>query len=181
MAPSLRYPCNARSFFTDQDTRAIGGGVVLWRGYFQSVRPAINKILINIDISTGAMYQPGEFITLALDFLNQSGRPNALAPRHGLPDRERLRLQHFVAGAKVTTPYRVHDPDGHRLVKGITRESARERRFEIGDGETMSVMEYFQNQLNIPLQFPDLICVEVCTIAPFPCWALTSCSLLEAS
>ena len=169
MAPSLRYPCNARSFFTDQDTRAIGGGVVLWRGYFQSVRPAINKILINIDISTGAMYQPGDFITLALDFLNQSGRPNALSPRYGLPDRERLRLQHFVAGAKVTTPYRVHDPDGRRLVKGITRESARDRRFEIGDGETMSVMEYFQNQLNIQLQFPDSICVEVCmTLFLFP-------------
>jgi eukaryotic translation initiation factor 2C len=159
----LRYPSNARSFFTDQETRPIGRGVVLWRGYFQSVRPAINKILINIDISTGAMYQPGDFIALGLDFLGQGGRPNALAPRHGLPDRERLRFQNFISGIKVTTPYRVHDPDGHRLVKGLTRESARDRRFEIGDGETMSVMEYFQNQLNIPLQFPDLICVEVCT------------------
>ena len=30
-----------RYFFTDQETRTIPGGVVPWRGYFQSVRPAI--------------------------------------------------------------------------------------------------------------------------------------------
>ena len=163
MAPSLRYPSNARSFFTDQEIRPIGGGIVLWRGYFQSVRPAINKILINIDISTGAMYKPGDFISLALEFLNKIGQPNALAPSHGLPDRERLRLQQFITpGIKVTTPYCARDPDRQRLVRGLTRESARNRRFEIGDGETMTVMEYFYNQLNIPLQYPDLICVEVC-------------------
>jgi hypothetical protein len=26
----------------------------------------------------------------------------------------------------------------------------------------MTVLDYFQNELNIPLQFPDLVCVEVC-------------------
>jgi hypothetical protein len=46
----------------------------------------------------------------------------------------------------------------------VTRESARDRRFDIGDGETMTVMEYFHNQLNTPLQFPDLVCVEVCAM-----------------
>jgi eukaryotic translation initiation factor 2C len=163
MAPSLRYPSNARSFFTDRETRPIVGGVVLWRGYFQSVRPAINKLLINIDISTGAMYQPGDLISLALDFLGKSGQPNALAPNRGLPDRERLRLQQFLTGIKVTTPYQAHNPNRQRLVKKLTRESALDRRFDIGDGETMTVMEYFHNQLNIQLQFPDLICVEVCT------------------
>jgi eukaryotic translation initiation factor 2C len=162
MAPSLRYPSNARSFFTDQDTKSIGGGIVLWRGYFQSVRPAINKLLINIDISTGAMYQPGDFISLALEFLGRSGQPNALAPSHGLPDRERLRLQQFIMGIKVTTPYHTHNPNRQRLVKRLTRESAQDRRFDIGNGETMTVMEYFHSQ-NIPLQFPDLICVEVRT------------------
>ncbi|KAF8501804.1 hypothetical protein F5888DRAFT_1272186 [Russula emetica] len=91
MAPSMRYPSNARSFFTDQETRKIPG-VVLWRGYFQPVRPAINRLLINIDISTGAMYQPGNFISLCLDLLGKSGRPFALTAGR-LPDRERLRLQ----------------------------------------------------------------------------------------
>jgi hypothetical protein len=49
----MKYPFNIRSFFTDQECKRIGGGLELWRGYFQSVRPAIGRILINIDISTG--------------------------------------------------------------------------------------------------------------------------------
>jgi eukaryotic translation initiation factor 2C len=53
MEPTMKYPFNIRSFFTDQECKRIGGGLELWRGYFQSVRPAIGRILINIDISTG--------------------------------------------------------------------------------------------------------------------------------
>jgi eukaryotic translation initiation factor 2C len=173
MAPSMRYPSNARSFFTDQETKTIPGGVVLWRGYFQSMRPAINRLLININISTGAMYQPGRLIDLCLNFIGRKGRPDALAASR-LPDRERLRLQNFLKGIKVTTPYRTHNPNRQRLVKRLTRESARDRRFEIEDGHTVSVMQYFHTQLNIRLQFPDLICVEVrATSVLIPWCALT--------
>ena len=161
MEPGLRYPSRKSFFFTGQETRPIGAGIELWRGYFQSLRPAIDRMLINIDISTGAMYKSGRLIDLALEFLGLS-TPNALAPRHGLPDRERLRLQQFISGIQITTPYR--DPDRRRLVRKLTRESAQERTFEIGDGQTMTVAQYFQNELNVPLQNPDLICVEVCTI-----------------
>jgi hypothetical protein len=59
-----------------------------------------------------------------------------------------------------------------RLVKKLTIESARDQMFEV-EGQTMTVAEYFQNQLNIQLQFPDAICVEICTtpLTPilFPC------------
>jgi eukaryotic translation initiation factor 2C len=161
MAPSMRYPFNKRSFFTDQETRNIPGGVVLWRGYFQSVRPAVGRILINIDITTGAMYQPGNLISLCLDFLGKSGQPHALEASR-LPDRERVRLwNRFLKDIKVTTPYRTHNPDRRRLVKRLTSESARTRTFDIGDGQTETVMHYFHTQLNIQLQFPDLICAEV--------------------
>jgi len=159
MEPSLRYSSKKKHFFTGQETRSIGAGIELWRGFFQSLRPAIDRMLINIDISTGAMYKSGRLIDLALEFLGLS-TPNAL--RHGLPDRERLRLQQFISGIQIVMPYR--DPDRRRLVRKVTRESAHERTFEIGDGQTMTVAQYFQNELNVPLQFPDLICVEVCTI-----------------
>jgi eukaryotic translation initiation factor 2C len=166
MEPSLRYTTKRNSFFTNHGERPIGGGIVLWRGYFQSLRPAIERLLINVDTATGTMYRSGKLIDIALQFLGKE-TPNALAPQRGaqrgLPDRERLRLQQFLSGVKVTTPYRTRDPDKRRFVKKVTRESARERTFEIGDGETMTVAEYFQNQLNIPLQFPDILCVEVCT------------------
>ena len=163
MAPSMRYPSNVRSFFTDQETQRISGGVVLWRGYFQSVRPAINRLLINIDISTGAMYQPGDLISLCLDFLGKSGQPHALNAGR-LPDRERIRLGNFLKNIKVTTRHRTHNPNGRRIVKRLTPESARHRTFDIGDGHEVTVMQYFHTHLNVPLHFPDLICAEVSDI-----------------
>jgi eukaryotic translation initiation factor 2C len=159
MKPSLKYPSDKRSFFTDLETRRIGGGLVLWRGYFQSVRPAIDRMLIRVDTSTTAMYWSGKLIDVALEFLDKPGRPNALAPKHGLPNRERLRLQRFVTGIKVT----ILDADIQHIVKGLTKESARDLTIEIGDGRTMTVAEYLQSQWNIQLQFPNVICAEVCT------------------
>jgi len=162
MEPSLRYPTNKNSFFTSRETRPIGGGIVLWRGYFQSVRPAIGRMLINVDTTTGAMYKSGELIDLALEFLGKPQTPNALAPQRGFPERERLRLQQFISGIKIITPYRTDNPDQERVVKQLTRESARNRTFDLGNGQTMTVAEYFHN-LNVRLKFPDVICVQVCT------------------
>ena len=109
------------------------------------------------------MYKPGKLIDLALEFLGKPGTLNALAPRYGLSDHERLRLQQFISGIKITTPHRIQDPDRRRLVKKLTCESARDRTLQIRDGETTTVAEYFQDQLYMSLRFPDLICVEVCT------------------
>ncbi|KAJ7229764.1 hypothetical protein B0H12DRAFT_965320, partial [Mycena haematopus] len=46
MEPSQRLPIKGRYFFTDK-----------------------SRMLINIDISTGVMYQPGRLIKLCLSFL----------------------------------------------------------------------------------------------------------------
>ena len=164
MESTLRYPWDERFFYTDRETRHIGGGLVLWRGYCQSLRPAINRMLINVDTSSTAMYRSGKLIDLALEFLGRPGLPEALAPKRGLVERERVRLQRFISGIKITTPYRARDPDKIRLVKKLTPESAWDRTFEVEDGQTITIAKYFQNQLNVPLQFPDVICVEVCTI-----------------
>ncbi len=163
MEPSLRYPSNKNSFVTSQEARSIGGGIVLWRGYFQSVQPAIGRVLISVNTTTGAMYKSGKLIDVALEFLDKPKQLNALSPQHGLPERERLRLQQFISGIKVTTPYRTHNPDRKRIVRRLTRESARNRTFDVGNGQIMTVAEYFLQKFNISLRFPDAICVVVCT------------------
>ncbi|KAF8259431.1 argonaute-like protein [Lactarius quietus] len=154
MGPNLRYPFNVRSFFTDRETRDIGGGIVLWRGYFQSVRPAIGRMVINIDISTGAW------------------NPNTLAPRLGLPDRERIRLQRFITpGLKITTSYDQRDPQQAprpRGVKRLSKEGARDLRFELTGGQMTTVADYFHQKLSRPLRFPDVICVELASGALIP-------------
>jgi len=165
MGPNLRYPFNVRSFFTDRETRDIGSGIVLWRGYFQSVRPAIGRMLINVDISTGAMYMPGPLIGLALAHLNLN-RPDMLAPRRGLPDRERVRLQRFITGVKITTSHAQREPGRQgprpRVVKKLSKEGANDLRFELDNGQQTTVAEYFQGVLGKPLRHPEVLCVEVC-------------------
>jgi eukaryotic translation initiation factor 2C len=157
----MRYPFNTRSFFTNRETKDIGGGIHLWRGYFQSIRPAIGRMIINVDISTGMMYKPGPLIDLCLDFFGGPRNPNRLSPEQGFPDRERLRLQRFLSGVRIVTP---HTAGAHaRVIKKLTSAGANALSFTMrGSGVTMTVANYFQQHLNRALQFPKVICVEVC-------------------
>ena len=168
MEPTLHYPFNVRSFFTNLETSAIGAGIVLWRGYFQSVRPAIGRMLINVDISTAAMYKSGPVIDAALEFLGVTQRgPLALAPRHGLPDRELIRLQRYLSGVRVTADIPGRSAPTRRparVIKKLTRAGANQLSFTMRDGRSITVAQYFEITHNYKLRFPDIVCVEVCPV-----------------
>ncbi|KAI5124926.1 hypothetical protein M0805_007353 [Coniferiporia weirii] len=172
MEPTLKYPFNVRSFFTQQEKKEIGLGIELWRGYFQSVRPASGKMLINIDISTGAMYKPGPLIDLCLEFVDRSGgQPLILSPKRNFPERERLRLQRFISGIRVNTTHT--DEMGRvsktpRVVKKLSFAGASDLQFKTRDGGTMRVADYFKRITGSPLKYPDLPCVEVGSGALLP-------------
>ena len=162
MEPTANYPFNVRSFFTPQETRDIGNGIVLWRGYFQSVRPAVGKMLINIDISTGMMYKPGSLIDLCLDFFGRSGQsPTILSARTHLPERERQRLQRFITGVKITTTLAGGQGRSPRAVRKLSTAGARDLSFSLRENVTITVADYFQKTYNHPLKYPDVLCVEV--------------------
>ncbi|KAJ3834977.1 argonaute-like protein [Lentinula raphanica] len=164
MEPSQKYPFNVRSFFTDQEKRDIGLGLELWRGYFQSVRPSLHKMHIIIDTSTATMYTPGPLISLCLAFFKKTD-PRVLAPKNGLPDRERLRLQRFVAGIRVITTTKTESGEKkiERVVKKLSTAGASALSFKLKDGGAMTVAQYFQKVLNRPLRHPDVICAEIGT------------------
>jgi eukaryotic translation initiation factor 2C len=162
MEPSLKYPFNVRSFFTEKETKDIGGGLILWRGYFQSIRPAVGRMLINVDISTGTMYKPGSLLELCKEFIGRTD-PNALAPRRGFPDRERIRLQRFLVGLRINTknPSTGQMSGAPRVIKKLSTAGAADMTFTMREGETLTVAEYFRRTYNRPLSFPDVLCVEV--------------------
>lgn len=169
----MAYPFNVRSFFTSRETRDIGAGISLWRGYFQSVRPGIGQMLINIDISTATMYKGGQLLVVCLEYLGK-GHPSFLFEK-ALSDRERYRLQKFVQGVRVVTTQSigVHPAAGGRseptprVVKGLSVKSARNEIFTLRDGQSSSVADYFRHNMNRPLQFPDCLCAEVCPLSPY--------------
>ncbi|KAI4518819.1 Piwi-domain-containing protein [Schizophyllum commune Loenen D] len=161
MEPMQNLPFNTRSFFTPDGKKTLTGGLELWRGYFQSVRPVIDKLVANVDISTAIMYQEGTLINLCLKHLNLPlDNPSALA---NLDTRRSYSLKRFLSGLKVTTGGQTAQRPP-RAITGLRREGASKTMFNLRrDGEpdtTISVAEYFK-KLSRPLRYPGLPCVEV--------------------
>ncbi|PBK85438.1 Piwi-domain-containing protein [Armillaria gallica] len=132
MEPSLNHPFNIRSFFTNSETANVGLGVELWRGYFQSVRPTIGSMFINIDISTGPDLKAGDIRKLARQ----------------------------ISGVRVTVklPGR---PDVERVMKKLSLEGARAIRFTSPKNGPTNVVDHILRMYNVRLQNPDWICAEV--------------------
>lgn len=175
MEPTLKYPFNARSFFTSNETREIGGGIELWRGYFQSIRPGIERAFINVDISTGAMFKSGPLIGLCLDIIDRRGaHANVLSTKHGLPTREVLKLQRQISGIRITTA--AATGTSTRVLRKLTTAGAAQLHFTSKDGMKLTVASYFEKVQGRKLNYPDVICAEVgngaliplelCTVPP---------------
>ncbi|KAI0335424.1 argonaute-like protein [Cubamyces sp. BRFM 1775] len=174
MEPSLKYPFNVRSFFTDREKKDIGSGIVLWRGYFQSVRPAIGRMLINVDISTGAMYKPGPLIDIAMEVLGPK-QVSQLAT----DARTRVKLQRFLSGVRIVVDVPGQPRTGRRpprVVKRLTPAGAQDLKFTNREGKTMSVAEYFKQVHNYTLRYPKFPCVEVGSGALLP---MECCTIFE--
>jgi eukaryotic translation initiation factor 2C len=131
--------------------------------------------------------QPGPLIGVALEVLNRP--PNdlrALGPRNQpnagtLDDRDRLRLQRFLTNVRcasllgrarklltrpgcdrVLTLDRTGKPTGTpRPVKKLSAVGASGLNFNLRDGGTQTVADFFRTARNQPLKYPHLICVEV--------------------
>lgn len=156
--PISRYTFNVRSFFTGTEIKAVGQGIELWRGYFQSIRPTIGRVILNVDIATGLCYLRGPLINLALEFFQKTD-PNVLAPSRGLPDAQRLRLQRFISGIRVRVkPAKANLPTRIVSIQKLSREGARDYRFPLREGGEMTVADYFHRTSNRPLDFPLVMC-----------------------
>ncbi|KAF8145975.1 argonaute-like protein [Mycena galopus ATCC 62051] len=166
MEPSQRFPIKGRSFFTEEGSKAIGAGLVLWRGYFQSIRPAVGRMLINVDISTGVMYQSGPLIKLCLSFLGLNVN-DPLQLSRNLDDRRRIKLSRFITGIRVETQDATRDPNPNnavrraRVVRKLSQLGASDVTFQMRGGETKTVARYYQETTGRPLRFPTVFCVEV--------------------
>src|SRR5687768_4281439 len=57
--PSLTYTTIGRCFYTPDSAASIANGAQLWQGFHQSIRPTRGQMLINLDVSATAFYQPG--------------------------------------------------------------------------------------------------------------------------
>ncbi|QRW00817.1 protein argonaute 1 [Ceratobasidium sp. AG-Ba] len=154
-APISLYTFNARAFFPPtNERRSVPMGLELWPGVFQSIRPAINSMHINIDTTTGVIFKPGPVIDHALALLDRR-HPADLS---NLSARDFRTLETRLKKLKVTLTY-LQDSEP-RAIMGLTRTSASTTMFE-RDGQQISVAQYFQQVHGRTLRFPNLPCVDV--------------------
>ncbi|KAF8630597.1 hypothetical protein AX15_002843 [Amanita polypyramis BW_CC] len=178
MKPSLEYPSNSKSFFIPSLREKISSGFELWRGFFQSLRPGIGRVLLNVDMTTGLMFRPGPLIDLCREFIGiEKGPfdPRALSPPGGLTDAKRIRLQRFVFGIKVA----IRTPSKElrtASIKGISRVGANQLRFKTSEGRENTVANYFRQEHNVPPQYPQIFCIELGSGAMYPA---EFCTVLE--
>jgi eukaryotic translation initiation factor 2C len=157
MVPNLQCVHNVRSFFNREfGHEQIGGGIELWRGFFQSIRPGPGYLLLNVDLATCMMYRPGNLLDVCVDFFDGLVPARGLAA-HLASDRERIRLSKFLSNLAVTVPATTKNK--RRVIKGVPPRGADQITFD-QDGKQTTVAKYFE-ALRIRLQYPRMQCVEV--------------------
>lgn len=158
MLPLQTHPFNSRSFFTDTEKRDVGQGFQLWRGYFQSLRPAPGRLLVNIDLSTGMFYKPGPLISVALEASGLRAPQDLTASTF---DHRKLReLERFLSGVRVSVQPAGGGPPNFVVIHSLTREGAANIRFE-REGKQTNVAAYYRLLTNRALQHPNMICAKV--------------------
>ncbi|KAG1835277.1 Piwi domain-containing protein [Suillus variegatus] len=159
-APNLKYPNNGRAYFTSGGSKDLRGGLQLFRGFFQSVRPAIGRVLVNVDISAAAMYKPGPFVDVALEVLNI--RANARALSFKKHSKEWNILSQFFRN--VLVEIKLPKKTVTKKIVGLVEAAGRfpfTQESEDGSSLPTTVEEYYRKTYNIRLAFPDIIGIEL--------------------
>ena len=135
----------------------------VWRGIFQSVRPVIGRLVVNIDLSATIVYREGPLVRLINEFY---GKPVDKPPVYMVPGHEqfpaqyeKVRLLRFLRHLRVSV--RSTGESRSRSINGLTTNGADNEFFDTREGNVMSVADYFNQTLGLPLQYPSAICVVV--------------------
>ena len=164
----------------------LGGGLEALRGYYSSVRPAINRLLVNLNVTSGAFYRPlplgqlmeesGINISEQLESFLRHLKVKAVYKKDGKEEAEMTKTKTIVGFAKP-------DPPEVRVKRF---GNANEVKFTFNDtsGATprqreVTVAQYFRQVRGITLKRPNLpvlnvatrkdpqyLPVEICTVLP---------------
>eukprot|EP01018_Ginkgo_biloba_P035318 Gb_34718 [translate_table: standard] len=136
----------------------LQGGLLAYRGFYQSVRPAQQNLLtLNIDIAAAPFYDPVDLhIFIGNSFRKDPRELNSIFSRNdSTGDGMRSRLKKLLKGLRVETTHIRH---GYRI-KNLTDRPLDVLRFD-SNGEELSVVDYFQNQYNITLALRGFPAIE---------------------
>ncbi|XP_030214086.1 protein argonaute-3 isoform X3 [Gadus morhua] len=161
--PSIKYTPVGRSFFSPPEgyDHPLGGGREVWFGFHQSVRPAMWKMMLNIDVSATAFYKAQQvvrFMCEVLDIHNIDEQPRPLTDSH------RVKFTKEIKGLKVEVTHCGTMRRKYRVCN-VTRRPASHQTFplQLENGQTVerTVAQYFKDKYSLQLKYPHLPCLQV--------------------
>ncbi|KAF9435066.1 hypothetical protein BGZ76_006969, partial [Entomortierella beljakovae] len=183
--PASMYVTVGRAFYTPVSKQLLAGPLEAWRGYYQSIRPTVKKLMVNIDTTATAFFQPGPLVEMAVKIL---GLRTPADLRRTAPPLNWIRVERVIKGLRIQTSHRQKAKKTLKIF-GLTKTSAQETVFKLSadtrdvsgsnppdpERET-NIVEYFKNTYNITLSYPSLPCVTVGKTAMLP---LELCTVIE--
>ncbi|KAF9123989.1 hypothetical protein BGW39_008545 [Mortierella sp. 14UC] len=172
--PAMLYTTIGRSFFTPEGKYLLPGGLEAWRGYYQSMRPGVGRMLVNIDISSSAFFQSGSLIELVCKTANVREPEGLLRLR----DNDWRKVEKFIKGLHIKVMHRTASSRGFKITK-ISDKSAEAVTFtqETDAGsKTTNVAAYFKQVYKTSLRYPKLRCITVGRDVVLP---MEVCSVIE--
>ncbi|KAK0452966.1 argonaute-like protein [Desarmillaria tabescens] len=150
------------------ERRGLGPGILAWRGFSTSVRPAYQQLMVNINVCMAPFVEPGNLADVLVSFNRNSSGGMPTLPKE------------LARSIKVVTNHLGHKRR-YKLWE-IGRKSARNTTFpceEFGK-KNMSVEEFFKRKYNITLRHgADLPVVNVGSIKK-PTWLPAELCTIEA-
>ncbi|KAJ7608108.1 argonaute-like protein [Mycena polygramma] len=167
-----------RYFLPEGKKKMPGIAVELWRGFYQTVRPTIGRMLVTVDTAITPMYMPGSLIDVAMAVLNaNTARSLALDANH----ENFKKLQRFLKG-RLFTIKTGDGPPRTKTVRDLVPGPVGQYEFcPGGSGATTTIAEHYFKTYHITLQYPNMIGVvtspnsapfkvviplELCTLVP---------------
>ncbi|KAG8691676.1 hypothetical protein FRC09_011559, partial [Ceratobasidium sp. 395] len=148
-------------------SKDLGKGLMLYRGFFQSVRPAVDRMLVNIDVATGIVFREGTVLDFTMAYLGLRDARQASE----LSDNQRISLTRILKGIHVVPtggrPPKSGKQQKPKAIKSIDARGAASFMFD-RNGTQMSVQQHMEEQHGFRLQYPNVPCVVVNRDAAFP-------------
>ncbi|KAG0352789.1 eukaryotic translation initiation factor 2C, 2, partial [Gamsiella multidivaricata] len=180
--PSMLYVTVGRAFYTPASRQTLAGPLEAWRGYYQSVRPGLGRMLINVDTSATAFYQSGSLLEIIVKILGLRS-PDDL--RRTSQPVNWIKVERMIKGLRITVEHRQRSPRSVKIL-GLTKKSARESTFVMSveargctgaaSQVEIDIATYFKQTYNMTLNYPMLPCVTVGKSAMLP---LEVCKVVE--
>ncbi|KAI9571925.1 ribonuclease H-like domain-containing protein [Boletus coccyginus] len=136
---SKKHP-DQRLFFDSPGPADIGGGLTVREGFYVSVRPAHQQLMVNVNTCHAAFYKPQNFVDALAEYRRFVRGDVGAFGRHvrveTLPDKRVV------------------------MIQGVSKENSRQYMFKHDQFGRITIEKYYERKHNIKLNYPFLPLLE---------------------